>query len=326
MPFRRLLAGLLLFLGLGTPLATAQAQSAWPNRPVRFVVPLPPGGASDLMARMIAAHLAEALGQPFVVDNRPGAGGTLGTAFVANAPPDGYTLMMGNTATHINAPLLFPNAGYDGLTDFAPVAPFATITNIVVVHPSLPVSSIPDLIAHARANPGRINFGSAGAGGTIHLAGELFKMRTGVDIVHVPYRGGAAMIADLVAGQVQLAFDNFPQIIPHVRSGAVRAIAVTSAQRWPLAPDLPTVQEAGVPDFDITAWFGTMAPARTPPAIVQRMNAILRRYAADPALAARLAELGAFPMSMDTMQFADFMQAERARYAEIIRVSGAKVD
>jgi tripartite-type tricarboxylate transporter receptor subunit TctC len=321
---KRLLALLLL---LGAAICTpAEAQQPWPNRPVRYVVPLPPGGASDLMARMQAQILSDALGQPFVVDNRPGAGGTVGTAFVAQAAPDGYTLMMGNTATHINAPLLFTNAGYDGVTDFAPVAPFASITNIVVVHPSLPIRSIADLTAYARANPGRLNFGSAGAGGTIHLAGELFKIRTGTDMTHVPYRGGAAMITDLVAGQVQLAFDNFPQIIPHVRSGAVRAIAVTSAARWPLAPELPTVQEAGIPDFDITAWFGTLAPARTPPEIVARLNGILRRAAADPALATRLADLGAFPMSMDPAAFASFMQAERRRYAEIIRVSGAKVD
>ncbi|BDG71696.1 Bug family tripartite tricarboxylate transporter substrate binding protein [Roseomonas fluvialis] len=307
--------------------APALAQSpAWPNRPIRFVVPLPPGGSSDLMGRMIATRISDAVGQPVVVDNRPGAGGTVGTAFVAQSPPDGYTLMLGNTASHINAPLLFRSAGYDGITDFAPVAPFATITNIVVVHPSLPVTSIAELIAYARANPGRVNFGSAGAGGTLHLSGELFKIRTGVDIVHVPYRGGAAMITDLVAGQVQLAFDNFPQIIPHVRSGAVRAIAVTSAQRWPLSPELPTVQEAGVPDFDITAWFGVMAPARTPQPIIDRINALLRETAREPSHATRLADLGAFPMDMDPVAFGAFMRAERARCAEIIRVSGARVD
>lgn len=317
---------LLPLLAAPALIGTARAQAPWPNRPVRFVVPLPPGGASDLMGRMIATRLADALGQPFVVDNRPGAGGTVGTAFVAQSAPDGYTIMLGNTASHINAPLLFRSAGYDGITDFAPVAPFATITNIVVVHPSLPIRNVAELIAYARANPGKLNFGSAGAGGTLHLSGELFKIRTGVDIVHVPYRGGAAMITDLVAGQVQLAFDNFPQIIPHVRSGAVRAIAVTSAERWPLSPELPTLQESGVPDFDITAWFGVMAPARTPPAIVERINAEMRRAAVDPATAAQLANLGAFPMNMDTATFAAFMRSERARYAEIIRISGAKVD
>ncbi|WP_431280982.1 Bug family tripartite tricarboxylate transporter substrate binding protein [Humitalea sp. 24SJ18S-53] len=320
----RLLTALFLLCGLAVP-ALAQAP-AWPTRPVRFVVPLPPGGASDLMARMIAQIMTDSFGQQVFVDNRPGAGGTVGTAFVATSAPDGYTLMLGNTATHINAPLLFPTAGYEGITDFAPVAPFASVTNIVVVHPSLPINTIQDLITYARANPGRLNFGSAGAGGTLHLAGELFKMRTGVDIVHVPYRGGAAMIADLVAGQVQLAFDNFPQIIPQVRSGTVRALAVTSAQRWPLSPEYPTVQESGVPDFDITAWFGVMAPARTPPAIIAAVNARLTTAAADPALAARLADLGAFPMAMTPEQFGAFMRSERARYAEIIRISGAKVD
>ncbi len=322
----RLFAALLL-LGLGAPCPSFAQTPPWPQaRPIRFVVPLPPGGASDLMGRMIAQIITDGFGQQVFVDNRPGAGGTVGTAFVGQAAPDGYTLMLGNTATHINAPLLFPNAGYEGLTDFAPVAPFATITNIVVVHPSLPIRSIQELIAYARANPGRLNFGSAGAGGTLHLAGELFKIRTGVDIVHVPYRGGAAMIADLVAGQVQLAFDNFPQIIPQVRSGAVRPLAVTSAARWPLSPEWPTVQEEGVADFDITAWFGVMAPARTPPEIIARLNARLATAAADPAHAARLANLGAFPMAMPPEQFAAFMRAERARYAEIIRISGAKID
>lgn len=291
-----------------------------------MVVPLPPGGASDLMARMMAKAITDAVGQPVVVDNRAGAGGTVGTEFVARSAPDGYTIQMGNTATHINAPLLFPNAGYDGVSDFAPVAGFAWITNIVVVHPSLPIRSIPELVAYARANPGRLNFGSAGAGGTLHLAGELFKVRTGTNLVHVPYRGGAAMQTDLVSGQVQVAFDNFPQILPLVQSGQVRPLAVTSAERWPLMPDLPTVQEGGVPDFDITAWFGLMAPQRTPPSVVERLNAVIGATLDEPETVARLRDLGSFPLKFDPAAFAAFMRRERARYAEIIRVSGARVD
>ncbi len=315
------------FLATGLLATPALAQTvAWPSRPLRLVVPFPPGGVSDIMARLMAQALQDALGQPVVADNRGGAGGAVGTAWGQSQAPDGYTLVLANPATHATAPLLYPNAGYDGVSDVQPVAGFATIASIAVVHPSVPATSIAELVAHARANPGRLNFGSAGAGGSIHLAGELFRIRTGVEIVHVPYRGGAAMLTELLAGRVQIAFDNFPQIIQHVRRGEVRGLAVTSRERSPFEPALPTMIEAGVPEFDITSWFGLTAPRGTPEPVVARLNAVLRAAVAEPALRERLAGMGALPLSQSPEAFGAFLRAERARYAEIIRVSGARVD
>jgi len=320
---RRSLA--LLPAGLLAAPALAQ-EAAWPNRPVRVVVAFPPGGLTDVAGRMMAERLQAELGQPVVVENRGGAGGTTGTQMAVRAAPDGYTLAVAAPSTHVTGPILFPAPGYDGISDVAPLGAFATIASIAVVHPSVPANSIADLAALAKARPGTLNFGSAGAGGSVHLAGELFKMRAGVDIVHVPYRGGAAMLTDLLAGRVQIAFDNLPQILPHVRSGAVRALAVTSRERSRFTPDLPTMVEAGVPDYDVTSWFGLTAPLGTPPAIVARINAVLRGMVADAAVLARLEQLGAEPLSLTAEQFGAFLRAERERYAEIIRVSGARVD
>lgn len=317
----------LALLPAGLLAAPALAQEApWPNRPVRLVVAFPPGGLTDTFGRMMAERLQAELRQTVVVENRGGAGGTTGTQMAVRSPPDGYTLAVAAPSTHVTAPILFPTPGYDGVSDVAAVGAFATIASIAVVHPSVPANSIAELVALAKARPGTMNFGSAGAGGSVHLAGELFKMRAGVDIVHVPYRGGALMLADLLAGRVQIAFDNLPQILPHVRSGAVRALAVTSRERSRFAPELPTMIEAGVPDYDVTAWFGLTAPQGTPPAIVERLNAILRGMVADPAVLARLEGLGAQPLSMTAGEFGEFLRAERTRYAEIIRISGARVD
>jgi tripartite-type tricarboxylate transporter receptor subunit TctC len=312
-------------LGALLPLP-ALAQAPWPARPVRLVVAFPPGGLSDVAGRMMAQRLQEELGQPVVVDNRAGAGGTLGTGQAVRAAPDGYTLALAAPSTHIAGPLLFPNPGYDGVSDVAPIGALAVIASICVVHPSVPATSVAELVALAKARPGQVNFGSAGSGGSVHLAGELFKMRADVDIVHVPYRGGAAMLTDLLAGRVQLAFDNLPQILPHVRSGAVRALAVTSSTRSRFAPELPTMVEAGVPGFDITSWFGLTAPQGTPEPIIARCNAILRAATRDPALLQALEAQGAEPLSMTPAEFGAFLRSERDRYGEIIRVSGARVD
>ena len=300
--------------------------TAWPQRPVRLVVAFPPGGLSDVFGRMAAMRLADALGQPVIVDNRGGAGGTLGTGQAVRAAPDGYILAFAAPSTHITGPILFPTPGYDGVNDVTPIGGFATIASIATVHPSVPANSIADLIALARAQPGRLNFGSAGSGGSVHLAGELFKLRAGVDITHVPYRGGAAMLTDLLAGRVQMAFDNLPQILPHVRSGAVRALAVTSPQRSRFAPDLPTMIEAGVADFDVTSWFGVTAPLGTPAAIVARLEAVLRAATMDAALVEQLAGLGAEPLPLGAAEFGRFLRDERTRYAELIRLSGARVE
>ena len=307
--------------------APASAQEApWPNRIVRLIVAFPPGGLSDVMGRIVAQRLSAELRQTVVVENRGGAGGTTGTLTAVRAAPDGYTLAFAAPSTHITGPILFATPGYDGISDVAPVGAFATIASVAVVHPSVPANTIAELVALAKARPGQLNFGSAGAGGSVHLAGELFKMQAGVDIVHVPYRGGSLMLTDLLSGRVQIAFDNLPQILPHVRSGAVRALAVTSKERSRFVPDLPTMIEAGVPDYDVTSWFGVTAPQGTPPEIVARINAVMRAMVADPALLERLEQLGAEPLSMTPEQFGAFMRSERVRYAEIIRVSGARVD
>jgi tripartite-type tricarboxylate transporter receptor subunit TctC len=317
----------LVLLPAGLLATPSLAQEApWPNRPIRLVVAFPPGGLTDVVGRMIAQRLQAELGLPVVVENRGGAGGTTGTQLAVRAAPDGYTLAVAAPSTHVTGPILFPAPGYDGVSDVAPVGAFASIASIAVVHPSVPATSIAELVALAKARPGTLNFGSAGAGGSVHLAGELFKMRAGIDIVHVPYRGGAAMLTDLLSGRVQVAFDNLPQILPHVRSGAVRGLAVTSRDRQAVMPELPTMIEAGVPGYEIISWFGVTAPAGTPAPIVARMNAILRAMVADQAVLAQLAQMGATPLSMTPDEFGAFLRAERERYAEIIRVSGARVD
>lgn len=307
--------------------APALAQDGpWPSRPVRVVVAFPPGGLTDTFGRMMADRMQAELRQTVVVENRGGAGGTTGTQMAVRAAPDGYTLAVAAPSTHVTGPILFASPGYDGVNDIAPLGAFATITSIAVVHPSVPAQSVAELVALAKARPGTLNFGSAGAGGSVHLAGELFKLRTGIDIVHVPYRGGAPMLADLLAGRVQIAFDNLPQILPHVRSGAVRALAVTSRERSRFAPDLPTMIEAGVADYDITSWFGLTAPQGTSLSIVERLNGILRGMGDDPTVQARLEALGAEPLTMTAEEFGAFLRAERVRYAEIIRISGARAD
>ncbi len=322
MPRRRL-----ALLPAGLLAAPALAQDGpWPSRPVRVVVAFPPGGLTDTFGRMMADRLQAELRQTVVVENRGGAGGTTGTQAAVRAASDGYTLAVAAPSTHVTGPILFASPGYDGVSDVAPLGAFATIASIAVVHPSVPAQSVAELVALAKARPGTLNFGSAGAGGSVHLAGELFKLRAGIDIVHVPYRGGAPMLTDLLAGRVQIAFDNLPQILPHVRTGAVRALAVTSRERSRFAPELPTMIEAGVPDYDITSWFGLTAPQGTPPSIVERLNGILRTMVADAAVQARLEALGAEPLSMTAEEFGAFLRAERVRYAELIRVSGARAD
>lgn len=301
---------------LATP---ALAQSGWPSRPIRLIVGFPAGGLSDRMGRIIAEVLSAGLGQNVFVDNRGGGGGTTGTRQGVTAAPDGYTLTFAAPSTHITGPLLYPNPGYDGVSDVVPIGACAQIGSLAVVHPSVPATSIAELVAHCRANPGRLNFGSAGAGGSVHLAGELFKMIGGVDIVHVPYRGGALMLQDLLAGRIQIAFDNTPQILPHVRSGGVRGLAVTTRERTRFAPEFPTMIEAGVPDFEISSWFGVTAPLGTPPAIIERLSSVMQAAVTGPAFGATLEVLNAEPLALGPAAFGSFMQQQRVRFGEIIR-------
>ena len=316
---RRLLALTTAMLAAPT---VSRAQGAWPSRQIRLVVPFPPGGASDIAGRLQAQVLQEGLGVPVVVDNRAGAGGTIGTAHVANSPPDGYTIMMASPSSHLGAPLLFRSPGYEGVDDFSAIAMFATGTALVCVNPRLPVNSIADLIAYARARPGALNFGSAGAGGANHMLGVLFMQRTGVELTHVPYRGAAPALADLIAGNIQLVFDSFSGIIPAVRAGQVRALAVTSATRWPLAPEFPTVQESGVPDYDLPSFSAVMGPRGIPEAIVTRMNAAINDGLRNPALVERLAANGNIPYPTTPVEFTALMQAQRATWRELVRTTG----
>jgi tripartite-type tricarboxylate transporter receptor subunit TctC len=316
--------GLLSAATLSAPLAApALAQTAaWPNRPIRLVVPYPPGGASDLAGRLQAQALSEGLGVPVVVDNRAGAGGTIGTAHVAQSAPDGYTVMMASPSSHLGAPLLFKSPGYEGVDDFTAIATFGTGTAMVAVNPRLPVNSIQELIAYARANPGRLNYGSAGAGGANHMLGVLFMMRTGVELTHVPYRGAAPALADLIAGNIQLVFDSFSGIIPAVRAGQVRALAVTSPQRWPLAPEFPTVQEQGVPDYDLPSFSAVMGPAGIPEPVVRRMNEVVNAALRTPVLVERLAANGNAPFPSTPAELAALMRTQRARWQELVRATG----
>lgn len=318
---RHLLAGLALPLA-APALAQTAAQAPWPNRPIRLVVPYPPGGASDIAGRLQAQVLQDGLGVPVVVDNRAGAGGTIGTAHVAQSPPDGYTVMMASPSSHLGAPLLFKTPGYEGVDDFTAIATFGTGTALVCVNNDLPIRNIQELIAYARANPGRLNFGSAGAGGANHMLGVLFMLRTGVELTHVPYRGAAPALADLIAGNIQLVFDSFAGVIPAVRAGRVRALAVTSPERWPLAPEFPTVQEQGVPNYDLPSFSAVMGPRGIPEPIVTRMNAVINEGLRKPEMIQRLATNGNAPFPSTPAEFATLMRQQREVWRELVRVTG----
>ncbi len=313
--------------GIATPARRAWADdaSSYPSRPVSLIVGAPPGGSNDIVARLLAERLTSDLKSPFLVDNRPGASGARAAEYVTRLPRDGYALLMANVATHAINPILLPDSSFDPKRDSMPVAMLGKITNILVVNPKLPVHSVADLIAYAKAHPGKLNFGSAGTGGSVHLAGELFKLRTGVDIVHVPYRGSGPMVTDLMAGVCQLAFDNYPSSIGAVRAGSLRALAVTSAGRWPLAPDLPTMEEAGVPNFDITTWFGITARSGTPAPIVDKLHASVEQIVKSPDFVKHLASIGAVPFDLSRKAFASFIDEEHARWKEIVDGAHVKI-
>ncbi|WP_431284707.1 Bug family tripartite tricarboxylate transporter substrate binding protein [Humitalea sp. 24SJ18S-53] len=315
MPTRRHLIGA---AGLMAVAARASAQGSYPTRPVRLVVGAPPGGGNDIVARLLAERLGRHFGQNFVVDNRPGASGARAAEWVTQQPADGHVLLLANVATHAINAVLVKDSTFDADRDSVPVAPIGTSTNILVVTPSLPVQSVAELIAYARANPGKLNYGSAGSGGSVHLAGELFKLRTGVDIVHVPYRGAGPMVTDLMAGTVQLAFDNYPSSIGAVRGGALRALAVTSGERWPLAPELPTMIESGVPDFTVTTWFGVTARSGTPDPILAALWSAIDGMLAQADFQQALAAIGAVPMPMGRVDFGRFMTGEQQRWRDIV--------
>jgi len=313
-------------LVLSLVIAGAQAQG-YPSKPVRMVVGFPPGGGTDVVARIIQPKLSEYLGQAVVIENRPGATGTVAAAMVAKAPPDGYTLMMGHVSVNAIAPSLFKNLQYDVLKDFAPVILTASVPHFVVVHPTLQVTSLKELVALLKAAPGKYTFPSAGNGSTPHLAGELFKSLAGVDLVHVPYKGSGQSMQDLLGGVHKLAFDTLPASSPHVRSGRMKALAVSSARRLPDYPDVPTAEEAGVPGYVISTWYGVFAPAGTPAEIVNRVHADILRAMQAPETRTRLQEIGADETVTRTPEeFAAIVRADTARYAKVIKDAGLKLD
>ncbi len=318
------LAGIAFAVGL-TAVGGAIAQD-YPTRPIKIVVPQSAGGGADILARTVAQKLSEAWGQSVVVDNRPGAAGIIGTELVAKAPPDGYTLVMGAISTHAINRALYKTLPYDPVKDFAPVALVASAPLLVVVHPSVPVNSMRELIALAKAKPGQLFFASAGSGNSTHLAGELFKSMANVDLVHVPYKGATPAESDLIGGQVAVMFTSILSGLPHVKAGKMKALAVTSARRSSIAPDLPTVAESALPGYDVDPWYGLFAPASTPRAIVDKLNREVARILTLPDVKQRFAALGAEPGSGTPQQFGAFVDAEIAKWSKVVADSGAKPD
>jgi len=306
-----------------SPCALAQA---WPSKPIRIVVPFPAGGATDIMARAAAQKMTEAWGQSVVVDNRPGAAGNIGAELVARSPNDGYTMLMGTVGTHAINASLYAKMPYDHVKDFAPVMLVAAVPNVLVVHPSVPANSVAELVAYGKANPGKLNFASSGSGTSIHLSGELFKVSTGLTMQHVPYKGSAPALTDLVGGQVQLMFDNLPPSLPHIKAGRLRALAVTTAARASALPDVPTVAESGLPGFEASSWFGLLAPAGTPADVVAKVNGELARWIATPEAKEKMAAIGAIAAGGTPEDFAKHIAAETAKWARVVKESGAKVD
>jgi tripartite-type tricarboxylate transporter receptor subunit TctC len=314
-----------LLLALAAPLCGAQTAS-FPAKPVRFVIGFTPGGPSDILARAVGQRLAERWGQQVVVENRPGAGGNLAAEAVARSAPDGHTWLLGNNSILATNQSLYRNLPYDPVNDFAPVALVAVQPNILVVHPEVRANSVSELVSLAKQNPGKLNYASSGAGAAAHLAGELFKTMAGVDIVHVPYKGAQPALTDLIAGQVQLMFATSASVIPYVKAGRLRALAVTTAQRSPSVPELPTVAEAGLAGFEATTWHGVVVPAATPGPLVQRLNQELNSVLNEKDLRERLAVLGAEVTTGTPRDFADYIAREIPKWSKVVRDSGARAD
>ena len=324
---RRSAAFAVALAAAGLLIKPAQAADAktYPDKPVRVVVGFSAGGTTDVVARIMARELTSTLGQSFVVDNKPGAGSNIATEMVARAEPDGYTLLFVAVTSAINQ-TLYPNVKFDLVKDFAPVALGAKVPNVLVVNPNVPVKNVQELIAYAKANEGKVSYASSGSGTSIHMAGELFKLRTGLKTQHIPYKGSAPALTDLIGGQVQFMFDNMPSSWPHVLSGKLRALAVTTSKRSPTAPDLPTMEESGVKPFDVSSWFGLIAPAGTPPEIVNKLNAAMNQAFDKPEVKEAYAKLGAVSEKNTPQQFGAFIKSEVASWAPVVKSSGAKVD
>lgn len=304
-------------------LPSAFAQS-YPGKSIRMIIPFPPGGATDILGRVLAQKLGDQLGQSVVVENRPGAGGAIGSEMLAKAPPDGYTIQMATVSTHSIGPAMNPKTPYDVKRDFAPVAHLADATNVLIVSPSLPVNNLKEFIAYLKANPGRVNFSSSGNGTIVHMTGEMFKMQTGTFAVHIPYRGTALAIPDIISGQIGFMFDNITSTLAQVKSGKVKALGITQLKRSPLLPEIPTMDEAGLKGFESNTYFGVFAPAGTPAPIVQRLNAEINKALLVADFKERLAANGAEGVGGTPEQFARVIERETAKYAAVIKRAGIK--
>jgi tripartite-type tricarboxylate transporter receptor subunit TctC len=314
-----------LFFALCVMGDRAHAQT-YPNKSIRLIVPFPPGGPADILSRAIGQKLTESWGQQVVVDNRAGAGGAIGSELAAKAAPDGYTLLMGFVGTHAINPSLYSRLPYDNVKSFEPVSLVATATIILVLHPSLPAKSVKELIALAKSKPGELTFGSPGNGTPQHLAGELFNTMAGVKMTHVPFKGAVPAISDLLGGRISLVFSSAPPALPHVATGKLRALAVTSGKRSVVSPDLPTVAESGLPGFEVINWYGVLAPARTPKSIVDKLNTEIAKIMKMPDVKERLSSVGIEAFSSTPAQFASFIKDETAKWAKVVKFSGARLD
>jgi tripartite-type tricarboxylate transporter receptor subunit TctC len=305
--------------------ATGAFAQAWPSKPVTLMVPFAPGGTTDIVARPFAQALSQEFGQTFVVENRAGAGGTLAAGIAARAPPDGYTLFVA-TVAHTMATSLYKQLPYDFEKDFVPITVLASVPNILVVNPSVPATSVQELIAYAKANPGKLSYGSAGNGSTEHLSAELFKSMAGVDMVHIPYKGGAPMMTDLVGGQIQLAIETSGSAVPHIQAGKVRALAVTTPTRSAAFPELPTLAESGLKGYDVTTWYAILAPKGTPGEITTKLYNAVVKILKTPDMKQRLEQFGAEPGGLSPEQFASFIKSETAKWSKVVKESKATVD
>jgi tripartite-type tricarboxylate transporter receptor subunit TctC len=303
-------------------LATAQA---YPAKPIRWISPWPAGGANDIFSRAIGQKIGESLGQQVLVDNRPGAAGTIGSDIAAKAPADGYTLVMGSSPTHAIAPALYPALPYDPLRDFSAVTLVGSVPNVLVLHPSVPAKTVKEFIAVAKARPGKLNFASTGNGTSQHLSAELFKFMAGLDMVHIPYKGTAPALTELVAGQVDLAFENMPALIPHIQAGRLRALAVTTTKRSAVMPELPTIAEAALPGYDASVWFGVFAPAGTPRPVVDRLHGEILKALQTQDLKSRMVAMGTDVSGMGPDDFSAYVRKEIPKWANLVKAAGVKV-
>ena len=315
--------GALLAIGAAS---AAFAQGAYPSKPVRLIVPFPPGGAVDFYARAVQTRLAETLGQPILIENRAGAGGMIGTELVAKSPPDGYTLLVGNIAALAMNVGLYAKMPYDPVKDLTPIMRTVAVDYAMVVHPSLPAQSVAEFVAYAKAHPGKVSYGSAGSGSAPHLSMELFKARAGIDLVHIPFKGGGPMVTDLLGGQIQIVIADQANLMPHVKAGKLRALAVGTLVRSAVYPELPTIAESGYPGFEARAWQGIAGPAGLPPDIVRELQSVIAKVMAMPDVRARLVEGGLDPIVSTPEEFGAFIRAEIAKWSKVAKDVGARVD